>query len=273
MKVNEIITSIIIEKLKSGIIPWYRPWSGNSARNWVTQKPYSGINRWLLDDGEYLTFKQVQQYKGKIKKGAKTHICVFYKPIDIVDSEGNDTGEKSFVLRYYNLFHINDVDGIQSKYLNQTKENYSIEKCQAVIDNYINRENVKFEVVTGSGKAYYSPSEDKIVLPGIGQFDNSEFYYATAFHEMAHSTGHKSRLNRFKGTKNAAFGSKEYSKEELVAEIASASICSICDIDSNKLLDNATAYIGSWLTKLENDNNFILSASARAEKAMELILQ
>lgn len=91
---------------------------------------------------------------------------------------------------------------------------------------------------------------------------------------MAHSTGHISRLNRFvEGAKNAAFGSKEYSKEELIAEITSASICSICDIDNSKLLDNSAAYIQSWLNKLENDSNFIISTSAKAEKAIDLILQ
>ncbi|MBR3379284.1 MAG: hypothetical protein IKG72_04010 [Bacillus sp. (in: Bacteria)] len=131
------------------------------------------------------------------------------------------------------------------------------------------REGVTLKVVHGD-KACYSPTTDTVTMPMPEQFKNNEEYYSTLFHELTHSTGHQKRLNRI--TKNAAFGDESYSAEELVAEIGSASILATLGIENDKTIRNSTAYIQNWLKALRNDKHLIITASARAEKAIKLIL-
>lgn len=267
--VAEIVTNTIIKKLENGIIPWCKPWDGGEAVNYITQKPYQGINRLLLDGGEYLTFNQIQQKGGWIKKGAKSHIVVFYKPIEYTD---DDTDEiKQFnMLRYYRVFSLDDVIGIESKQTPTPHNNYTLEHCEKVVDDYINRSGVTIKNKTKSARAYYTPSTDNITLPQLEQFKSSKHYYATAFHEMAHSTGHKSRLNRL--SKKAHFGNEEYSREELTAEITSAMLCKYSGINSADIINNTVAYIDSWLKALKGNKNMLLVAAAQAEKAYNMIL-
>jgi antirestriction protein ArdC len=119
MNVYELVTNRIIDKLQTGIVPWHIPWSTSGmARNYVSQKPYRGINSLLLDAGEYLTFKQVQSVGGKVKKGAKSTPVVFWKWFY---SDVNDKGEVSKrppIVRYYNVFHLDQTEGIESKTVN-----------------------------------------------------------------------------------------------------------------------------------------------------------
>jgi antirestriction protein ArdC len=102
------------------------------------------------------------------------------------------------------------------------------------------------------------------------QFTSSEEYYSVLSHEFAHSTGHKSRLNRL--TESAAFGSNSYSKEELIAEISACMTLSIIGIDVQEIFDNSVSYIRGWSKKLREDKKFIVQASSGASKATNLIL-
>ena len=95
-------------------------------------------------------------------------------------------------------------------------------------------------------------------------------FYATLYHEMIHSTGHKSRLNRLE--KDAHFGNEVYSKEELVAELGSASIMNMLGLETKKTFRNSAAYIQSWIKVFKNDPRFIVSAAGKAEKAVKFIL-
>lgn len=123
-----------------------------------------------------------------------------------------------------------------------------------------------------SNRAYYRPSDDSVVVPLKEQYKNINEYYSTIFHELTHSTGHKNRLNRLQTGAVAAFGSETYSKEELVAEIGSASLMNLLGIETPKTFRNSAAYIQSWLKVLKNDNKFIVSASSKAEKAVNFII-
>lgn len=135
-----------------------------------------------------------------------------------------------------------------------------------------NREHITLEHTT-SNEAYYSPSRDLIHLPLLEQFKRQEEYYSTAFHEATHSTGHKTRLDRLgTGLQVASFGSESYSKEELVAELGSATILNMLGIETDKSFRNSTAYIQNWLSVLKSDVKFIVSASSKAEKAVKYIL-
>lgn len=270
--IYEMVTNAIIEKLEAGIVPWRKAWvngGANQAVNWTTQKAYRGINALLLDAGEYATFKQITSAGGKIIKGSKASMVVFWKWIEKEDEKTKEI-EKIPFLRYYNVFNIaTQVTGLESKRKPmESYEHNAIEECENVIKGYVNSPDYTFQ--SGSG-AWYKPSMDVINMPPIKDFKQVEEYYTTFFHEMIHSTGHTSRLAREGVTGLASFGSETYSKEELVAELGAQMIASITGVD-NATIDNATSYIGSWLKALKDDKTLLVKAGAQAQKAVDYIL-
>ena len=177
----------------------------------------------------------------------------------------------SFILKYYNVFHIDDCEGIVSKAGKATVEdNKPIEEAEKVIGEYLDRSHLSF-VSQRSNRAYYSPTEDKVVVPLLEQFKTTEQYYSTTFHELVHSTGHQSRLDRKSGMRSF-FGSEDYSKEELVAEIGSAMICGRLGFETKKTFKNSVAYLQNWIQVLKNDTKMIVLAASGAEKAAKYIL-
>lgn len=278
MKQNayEMVTNRIIEQLEQGIIPWQKPWSGthNGAYNRISNKPYSLINQMMLShDGEYASFKQWSDLGGKIKKGSKSEVVVFWK-IQPYEEE-NENGEKIIkqipLLRHYNVFHISQVEGVEPKEKIEFAEHEPIEEAERIKLDYMSREHLQiFEKVTN--RAFYTPTFDYIEVPCKEQYEYIEEFYSTLFHEMIHSTGHKSRLDRLETGASAHFGGESYSKEELTAELGSAFLINKLGIESEKSFRNSSAYIQNWLQVLKNDNKFIISASSRAEKAVKYIL-
>ena len=273
--IYEMVTDRIIEQLEKGYIPWQKPWTGvhDGAYNRISNKPYSLLNQMLLSKtGEYATFKQWTELGGHIRKGEKAEIVTFWKIQQI--EEENDNGEKIIkqlpLLRYYNVFHISQVEGVEPKSID-LNELQPIEEAERIKTEYMQREHIKIlEKVTD--KAFYSPSLDYIQVPCKEQYQNIEEFYSTLFHEMTHSTGHKVRLDREDVKDCMYFGSENYSKEELCAELGSAFLINKLGIASSKSFNNSTAYIQSWLRVLKNDKKFIISASSRAEKAVKYIL-
>lgn len=276
--VYEMVTERIIAELEKGVIPWEKPWTGvrSGAYNRVSKRPYSLLNQMLLKHtGEYATYKQWQDLGGQVKKGEKSEIVVFWKIFE-AEETNKDTGEKETkkipLLRYYNVFHISQVEGVEPLAPEQLNDEVEpIEEADKLITDYITREHIDFTECR-SNEAYYSPSSDRVVVPMKEQYTVINEYYSTTFHELTHSTGHKNRLNRLQTGAVAAFGGTEYSKEELVAEIGSASLMNLLGIETVKTFRNSTAYIQSWLQVLRNDNKFIVSASSKAEKAVNYIL-
>lgn len=278
INVYELVTNRIIEQLENNIIPWEKPWSGtiDGAFNRVSKKPYSILNQMLLKyGGEYASFKQWKDLGGHIRKGEKSEIVVFWKmyPIKEKQDDGTEIIKTIPLLKYINVFHISQVDGVEPLKQKVTHDIEPIDKAEKILNDYWNRENITIEHVKGD-KAFYSPMFDKIQLPLFEQFKQSEDYYSTAFHESVHSTMKTSRCNRQEDRKGkvVSFGSEEYSKEELVAEVGSAQLMNIVGIETTKSFRNSTAYIQSWLKVLRNDNKFIVSASSKAEKAVNYIL-
>jgi len=261
--VYEIITERIMKKLEQGEIPWKRPWNSCPAVNWKTQKPYRGINAILLDPGEYATWNQIKEAGGHVKKGAKSHIVTFWKLIEV---EKDGEIEEIPLLRYYLVFNIMDCEGIESKREEVLFDHNPIEEAEKIIEGYPDAPEITF----APGRAFYRPSDDIISIPEKSDFEQVEEYYSTIFHEMVHSTGHKKRLGRNGVTKLSAFGSHEYSKEELVAEIGAAMLCGLAGIEQ-ETLDNSAAYVQGWLKKLEGDSKFIVSAASQAQKAADYI--
>ena len=270
--VYEMVTARIIAELEKGVIPWEKPWTGvrSGAYNRISKKPYSIINQMILKHtGEYATFKQWTDLGGHIRKGEKSEMVVFWKIFE-KEETNKDTGEKEVrkipMLRYYNVFHISQVDGVKPLEI-PFKEVEPIETADKIIAEYVEREHIEFKELA-SNEAFYSPSSDRVVVPMKEQYKYINEYYSTTFHELTHSTGHKSRLDRLHSGADAAFGSETYSKEELVAEIGSASLMNLLGIETIKTFRNSAAYIQSWLKVLKSDNKFIVSASSKAEKAV-----
>lgn len=290
--VYQMVTDRIVAQLEKGLIPWHKPWTGigiedGGAINYVSRKPYSMLNQMLLGrEGEYLTFKQIKERGGKIKKGATAGVVVFFTTTTFKkrdrENENGDTEtvtvaeERLYpILRYYNVFHIDDCEGIESKIKPDEKPEPKlspIESAEKVINGYVEREeSLTFRNNKPSDKAYYSPGSDTVCVPMLSQYAIAEEYYSTTFHELTHSTMTEKRCNR-KQEKLAAFGSEDYSREELVAEIGSAMLCHSVAIDCEKAFNNSVAYIQGWLKRLKNDNKMIVWASSRAEKAAKYIL-
>jgi len=274
------ITNRILSQLEMGVVPWHKPWAvAGMAVSHVNGKPYSLLNQMMLGEpGEYITFKQCQAEGGKIRKGAKSRMVVFWKPLQrgVKDKDGNPKMtadgkpmmETIPYLQYYNVFRINDCEDIKPKHpLPEGAEVHA--DAQQILDGYVARSGVRL-IHQEQDSAFYQPSSDRIVLPLRKQFKSTSEYYATAFHEATHSTGHPSRLNRL--DKQAHFGNEEYSKEELVAEIGSATLVAKAGLETERTFDNSVAYVQSWLKALKNDKRMIVSAAGKAEKAVNMIL-
>ncbi len=271
MDIYAEITDRMIAEMENGIIPWNRPWMANGAAiSHTTGKPYSLLNQMLLGrPGEYITFNQVKQEGGHVRKGEKAHMVVFWKFLPVIDEDTQEEKQVPF-LKYYHVFHLDQCEGIAARHM-QTNPNPAIadETAESIITAYITREGVQLDHQEGNA-AYYQPAADRIVLPLLAQFTETAEYYGTAFHEMVHSTGHLKRLARLEAP--AHFGGQEYSKEELIAEIGSAALVHHAGLETGKSFRNSAAYVQNWLTVLKNDKRFIISAAGKAEKAVNYIL-
>ncbi|MCP3029618.1 ArdC family protein [Halobacillus sp. A5] len=266
-KIYEMITNQMIEKLEQGVVPWRKPFRNGVAVNWKTQKPYRGINTMLLDGGEYATFKQIKEAGGKVKKGETSHMVVFWKILNVEDQETEEE-KKIPLLRYYRVFEVgSQVEGLETKRTVETFEHDPIEEAERVKEGYFNGPSYSFV----SGRAYYAPYEDRINVPPKEDFEDIHEYYSTLFHEMVHSTGHKDRLYREGITGEISFGSQNYSREELIAELGASMLCGVTGIET-QTIDNSASYIQSWLRKLKDDPTLIVQASQKAQKASDHIL-
>lgn len=275
MSVYQLVTDRIIAELKKGNIPWKKPWTGirSGAYSRSTGKPYSILNQMLLmKPGEYLTYKQAQSAGGTIKKGEKSQIVVFWKPLEVTkeNDDGSSTKEMIPILKYYNVFHIDQCEGVKPRFAQEDFRPVNpITEAEAVLSGYSERSGCSIRNER-QDRAFYRPSTDCIVLPMREQFPQIAEYYSTAFHEATHSTGHTSRLNRL--NTSAFFGSEDYSKEELIAEMGSAILMNELGIETPDTFRNSAAYIQGWLKALEDDSRLIVSAAGKAEKAVRLIL-
>ena len=196
-------------------------------------------------------------------------MVVFWKWIEQEDEETGEVKEVPF-LRYYNVFHIDQCEGLTAKHENHMPATANAdEKAEVIIAAYVQQSGVRLIHQAGD-RAFYTPSADAVTLPLLKQFARTAEYYSTTFHELTHSTGHASRLNRL--DKTAFFGTEAYSKEELVAEIGAAALMNYAGLETASSFRNSAAYIQNWLRVLKDDKRFIISAAGKAEKAVNLIL-
>ena len=282
-KVYQMVTDRIIQELESGNIPWRKPWtsgtlSSNVAYNRITKKPYSILNQMLLGKpGEYATYKQWTSLGGHVRKGEKSSFVVYWNMLDVEEKDDNGELQKKQIpfLRYYNVFHISQVDGVspleEESVQSDVNEFDLLTSAEEVLEAYVDREHLRF-VESETSEAYYSPTKDEVVVPCRSRHISINEFYSTAFHELVHSTGHHSRLGRLVESRDAAFASDEYSKEELIAEIGSATLLNFLGVETSETFKNSSGYIQGWLAALKSDAKLIVSASGKAAKAVDFIL-
>ena len=274
--VYQIVTEKIIEKLESGVVPWHKPWRTESPCNLISQREYSGLNRILLASDGYsskfwLTLNQANKLGGRIKKGEHSSIVAFWKRNTYTKKNqetGDDETRQGFLLRYFRVFNLTQTEGIAENLgLGESAQPLpNIGVCDAIVKGMPNR-----PAIIGSDHAWYSPIGDQVGMPARENFLGSESYYSTLFHELIHSTGHRSRLHREQFDNPVRFGSESYSKEELIAELGASMLCGVAGI-SPAVLDNSASYLKSWITRLRGDSRLIISAASAAQKASDFIL-
>ena len=285
--INIEITNQILLSISKGVAPWHKGWTpsivgGTTPFNLDSEKQYNGFFntmslacRALGDVPAFAPYNKAHP----TKKGAKG--VKILKP-RMWKTEDKKTGEEKKVFggcTYITVFHYTDLqnvdaDAIRAKYAPKTDGTEPVfdsnAKCDAVVEAMPNAPRIEHD---GRDKAYYMPSKDFINLPKKTDFHSSSEYYATLFHELAHSTGHFTRLDRFKETKES-FKSydHEYSFEELVAELTACFVGSECGIMNQQSIDNSASYLNGWAKKLQTNTDWILKASSLATKASNYIL-
>lgn len=283
MNVYEIITERILNEIEKGTLPWHKPWKsalGEDPANFISKKAYRGINRFLLSTVPYaqpwyLTFKQASELGGTVRKGEHGIPVVFWKKSAYTtkdDATGEESTQAGMILRYYTVFNVEQCDGLTLPTIAQPDNVTTfppVPCAEAIVSGYKNAPTI---IERPGDRAYYSPSLESITMPLRGQFNSQAEYYSTLFHEMTHSTGHKSRLKRNTLLEAHYFGDAEYSKEELVAEMGAAFLCGEAHIDNEAALKNSAAYINGWKKKLRHDSKIVVLAAAQAQKAADHIL-
>lgn len=281
LKSYKLITERILAALDRGVVPWRQPWNSEAYRpkNLRSRKAYRGVNRLLLglngySSPYYVTYRQAKEYGGNVKRGERGSTVTFWKVWKRreTDDAGELTVRRFFLLRHYTVFNLEQCENIDAKRIPAPPENGNgadpIGAADDIIAGYLEPDTAPRLRHVGGERAYYSPALDTVTLPLREQFEKPAGYYATAFHELAHSTGHESRLSRDFG---AAFGTETYAKEELIAEITSAFLNGEAGtIDAT--LEPSAAYLANWRKKLSEDPKLIVQAAGAAQRAADLIL-
>lgn len=283
------VTQAVIEALENGTVPWRCSWhSMGLAKNMATGRTYRGWNVFWLNyytwakhyrTPYYVTYKQAEGLGGKIKRGEKgTHITYWVtvtpdeKTPTAAPIESTPPAERirvKLVPKVYTVFNADQTEGLD--FVIPAEEiRIEAEKIQACEDLILQMPDKPLLQLHGDS-AYYIPSLDTVVVPGIERSISPSDYYSTLFHELGHATGHAKRLNREELTRTDGHGNTNYCKEELTAELTSAYLCAVTGI-GQETLENSAAYLSTWLSALKNDKKLLLKAASQAQKAADYIL-
>jgi len=275
-----IITKQVTDMLDQGVVPWRSPILGRTSaghpKNLESGKPYRGVNVFLLaftayakgyESSYWMTFNQAKERGGNVRKGEKSSMVVFWKQYETEDRQTHEP-TKIPVLRYYNLFNAEQCDGLEVPDAPKFEpiDFKPIEAAEAIVKGYEGAPRVEH----GGSQAFYRPSDDLVRIPEPTRFRSSEEYFSTLYHEYAHSTGAKHRLNREFASDPKPFGSPDYGKEELVAEMAAAFLCGHAGITPT-VIENQAAYVQGWLKAIKADKKLVIGAAAQAQRAADWI--
>jgi antirestriction protein ArdC len=281
-------TTQIIEMLEKGTAPWQKPWEPGALQlpfNPTTERTYCGGNALQLiavsarkgyNDPRWQTYRQAQENGWQVRKGEKGSQIEFWqfdaaRPTgeeqDGPDSPCESTAREQSapIRRVYTVFNAKQIDGIPNHVPEKRQEWEIAETGESILENSGAqiRHNQR-------DRAFYNRSEDSIHLPPQNAFKSAPDYYGTALHELAHWSGHPSRLNRPTLNESYRFGDPNYAKEELRAELASVFLAAEQGVPHNP--EQHAAYVGSWIKALRDDKNEIFRAAKDAHKAADFIL-
>lgn len=262
------ITDDLIALLETGLVPWRRPWTSRGPCNLVSRRPYRGINVLMLacqgrPSPWWLTYRQAAALGGSVRAGEHGTPVVFWRVLE----PDADRSARPVVLRTYTVFHESQCDLPAGAVPDPAEAGPGIRACEAVVAGMPDPPHI----VTGSDMACYLPTTDTVHIPRRADFPEPEAYYATLFHELGHATGHPRRLNRSALVTPAPFGSPDYSREELIAEMTSAFVCGAAGI-APATLTAAAEYIAGWLQVLRADRRLVVVAAGQAQRAADCIL-
>jgi len=274
--VYEYVTSRMIERLDKGEVPWVNTRAKPllCARSYTTGKQYKGVNAFLLTMANgaspfWATFNTVKQAGGTVKKGSKSSIAVFWKIMESKEVDSASGQKKHYpVLRYYNVFSLDDVEGVECPLLDETNIADPVAAAEAIIAGYTNKPAINFGQ---SGRAFYSPAEDRVVMPQRSHFTSAAAYYRTYFHEISHSVGAKSRMDRWSEFETHSFGQDERGLEELTAELAAAMLLAHAGLYED-MEEKSASYLSNWKQALQADSKLIVHAAGAAQKTVDFIL-
>lgn len=275
------VTQKIIADLEKGNLTWRQPWKIEGIKHMSrplrhNDVPYSGINTVMLwasasergfTSPYWMTLKQANELNGQVRAGEKSTFVVYSEKIakEETDEEGNMQQSYTSLLRVYNVFNANQIEGLSENFYNLTAKkvnhNARIKKIEKFFDN------TQANIYTGTEACYY-PKSDKIEMPPFESFKSNIHFYGTLSHEVTHWTKHPSRLNRDFNQKR--FADEGYAMEELVAELGACFLAADLGYEPVLRKEHA-AYIQSWLTALKRDKRFIFQAATHAQRAVEFI--
>lgn len=273
--IYEQVTVKIVAELEAGVVPWVKPWTSKGGNtdipvNAATGRRYSGVNVLLLwgaaidkgyTVGKWLTYLQARGLGGQVRKGEHAEHIVFASHVEKHDADG-ELEQRYRLLKFYAVFNVAQMDSLPAGACSSAPAR-PIDEALAGAERFIT--TLGATIHHGSSKAAYSRQADAILLPLRESFETDAHYIATALHEHAHWTGHKSRLDR---DLNGRFADQAYAAEELIAELTAAFLCAHLSVPG-KL--RHPEYIAAWLDVLKSDQQAIFTAAARATEAADYL--
>ena len=273
--VYDHVTQTILAQLEAGTVPWRKPWTGSGGDIPLPRRhegtPYQGINIFLLwcraldqsyTSSQWMTYRQAQELGGQVRKGEKSTTIVKFGTVEKDSGDPNNPDILRFA-RAYRVFNADQIDGLPDLYYIKPDPPRDMGTCvDPALDRWFHAMGVPIDV-SDDPQAYYTPSKDRVHMPPVKTFLSASVYFSTLAHEMAHATGHKTRLNRVHDGKSG----ERYAKEELVAELAAAMTCARLGIENT--FENTVAYLQSWINVLKEDNRAIFRAANASQAATD----
>lgn len=283
--IYQAVTDRMVSALASGTVPWVKPWRTGAGLpvSMSTGRPYRGVNPFLLgltaQAGGYTspswgTYRQIAELGGQVRRGEKSTMIVFWKRLRVADRSAPDGQPATKIipmLRYFNVFCADQADDLPARYFPSPGEAVPAESAEVILKGYLGRLGAPKFTHQGKAGAWYMPTTDTIKIPPMADYASEDHYYSVAFHEATHSTGHKSRCNRPGIAQIDHFGSDQYSREELVAQMGASMLSALAGTETDATFANSAAYVASWLAVLKADSKLAVQAAGLAQRACDHI--
>lgn len=275
MNICQAVTDRILKQLDDGVVPWRKTWTSGLPKNLTTGKEYRGVNILILGTTEFqsrywATYRQAQQLGGQVRKGERATPVIYWKwrTPEEMEKRRRTTGKEAVapcVPFASAVFNLDQVEGID-----RPEDDCSPTQPLRVAADVFEVMPDKPQIEHGASyEPAYVPATDQVQLPHLSQFEDAHSYFATLYHELAHSTGAPHRLNRFSATESDGF--EAYSFEELVAEFAAAFLTAFAGVRTPETEEQNASYIAGWAKAIRNDQRLILSAASAAQRASDYI--